>query len=217
MKTKSNTFSGKNEFEQQFLKLLLELLFLLEKARMRGGLSGSPGKGQYKFLFTWAGTFFYLYFCILFFTQNQDSNENGHRNGPQSGLFWELFPEKMKKWEVRFDCTGAYGLHVSPRPGAPKATQNYSKKQVDSMNLLFRGKIGKWTKSDPPRGAVWASKCRFFLSHYRLGNKVKTLENKWTFGQGPAAEGWSAWSFRIWESENWSNTPSSPWRGCGES
>ena len=38
-------FLEKNEFEQQFLKLLLELLFLLEKARMRGGLSGSPGKG----------------------------------------------------------------------------------------------------------------------------------------------------------------------------
>ena len=60
-------FLEKNEFEQQFLKLLLELLFLLEKARMRGGLSGSPGKGQYMVLFTWAGTFFYLFFCILFF------------------------------------------------------------------------------------------------------------------------------------------------------
>jgi hypothetical protein len=34
----------KNEFEQQFLEFVLELLFLVEKARMRGGLSGSPGK-----------------------------------------------------------------------------------------------------------------------------------------------------------------------------
>ncbi len=37
--------SGKNkEFEQQILAFVLELLFLVEKARMRGGLSGSPGK-----------------------------------------------------------------------------------------------------------------------------------------------------------------------------
>ncbi len=37
-------FRGKNEFAQQFLKFVLELLFLVAKARMRGGLPGSPGK-----------------------------------------------------------------------------------------------------------------------------------------------------------------------------
>ena len=54
---------------------------------------------------------------------------------------------------MRFDCTGAYGLHVNPGPGAPEAPRNYSKKQMDSMNLLFLGKIGKLTKHDPPKAS----------------------------------------------------------------
>ena len=52
---------------------------------------------------------------------------------------------------MRFDCTGAYGLHVSPRPGTPKATQNYTKKQMDSMNRLFLPKSRKLTKNDTQR------------------------------------------------------------------
>ena len=97
--------------------------------------------------------FFGARFIRVFFACGAQS---GPEMDPKEDSFGSCFQKKWENRKVRFDCTGAYGLHVSPRPGAPKATQNYSKKQVDSTNLLFQGKIGKWTKNDPPRGAVWA-------------------------------------------------------------
>ena len=47
--------------------------------------------------------------------------------------FGSCFEKKTENGKVRFDRTGAYGLHVSPRPGTPKAAQNYAKKQMDSI------------------------------------------------------------------------------------
>ena len=65
MQTKSNQISETNKREQLSLKLLLELLFLLEKAHARGGCQGARRKGKYMSLFTWAGTFFYLFFVSI--------------------------------------------------------------------------------------------------------------------------------------------------------
>ena len=39
--------------------------------------------------------------------------------------------------EVRFDFTSAYGLHVSPRHGAPKEAQNYIKNILRLQEPLF--------------------------------------------------------------------------------
>ena len=70
---------------------------------------------------------------------------------PKGNFFGSRFQKKCENRKVRFDCTGAYGFHVNPRPGTPKAARNYSKKQMDSMNLLFLRKIGKLKKNDTQR------------------------------------------------------------------
>ena len=62
---------------------------------------------------------------------------------PKVDSFGRCFLKKKGIRKVCFDCTGAYGLHVSPRHGAPKVTQNYFVK----LNG-FQAKIRKLTKND---------------------------------------------------------------------
>ena len=71
---------------------------------------------------------------------------------PKGDSFGSCFQKKWENRKVRFDCTGAYGLHVSPCPGTPKATQNYAKKWMDSMNSFFLRKNQKNYKK-------WFQKC----------------------------------------------------------
>ena len=44
---------------------------------------------------------------------------------PQYDLFRSRLQKASENREVRFDCTGACGLHVSHRHGTPKEAQNY--------------------------------------------------------------------------------------------
>ena len=57
-------FLEQNKLEQQLLTLLLELLFLLQKARMRGGCQGALGKDN-KCSFHLGGHFFLTVFVVL--------------------------------------------------------------------------------------------------------------------------------------------------------
>ena len=60
---------------------------------------------------------------------------------PKGDSFGSCFQKKIENRKVRFDCTGAYGLHVNPRPGTPKATQNPSKKLDGFQDPFVLGKI----------------------------------------------------------------------------
>ena len=125
METKSNNFPRKRKLEQQFLDLLLELLFLVEKAHMRGGLSGSSRKRQYTTGIPLGGHFFPTCFPHPFFhTKLRCSMKVVPKMDPIFDFVGTCFQKKKETRKVCFDCTGAYGLHVSPRPGTPKATQN---------------------------------------------------------------------------------------------
>ena len=85
---------------------------------------------------------------------------------------------------MRFDCTGAYGLHVSPRLGTPKATQHYTKKQMDSMNRFFLPKIRKLTKNDTQRVSKRVSLYRANVPWAPLGAPLVPRsvfeDEKWT-------------------------------------
>ena len=74
---------------------------------------------------------------------------------PRLGSFGSCFLKKKENRTVRFDYTGAYGLHVNPRPGTPKATQNPSKKLDGFQDPFFLGTIWKITKTDPRKVSKW--------------------------------------------------------------
>ena len=154
LETKSNNIFGK-QLEQQFLKLLLGLLFLLKKARMRGKLSRSLGKGQYMFLFHLGERFSLPFFAVFVFTQLRDFNANGPNTDLRAASFKSCFQKARENRKVRFDYTSAHGLHVSPRPrrGAPKAGQNDSNKLITngSHRVSSSKKIKQLTNSDPQR------------------------------------------------------------------
>ena len=46
--------------------------------------------------------------------------------GPEGDFLEALFSGITEGRKVRFDCTGAHGLHVSPRRGTPKVARNYA-------------------------------------------------------------------------------------------
>ena len=68
---------------------------------------------------------------------------------PTFDSFGSCFRKKKENRKVRFDCTGAYGLHVNPRPGTPKAKQNPPKKPDGFQDPFFLEKNRKMTKTDP--------------------------------------------------------------------
>ena len=83
-----------------------------------------------------------------------------------------------------FDCTGAYGLYMSPHRGAPKATQNYTKTQTDCRNLFFPGKIRKCTKNDTQEVSKSVTLYRANVPLVPLGSALVPqsvfLHQKWT-------------------------------------
>jgi len=95
----------------------------------------------------WA-LFAYLFLVSFFSHKIEIFYENGPQNTPKVDTLGSCFQKMKENRKVRFDCTGAYGLHMSPHRGTPKATQNYTKKPIDSRNLFFLGKIRKCTKID---------------------------------------------------------------------
>ena len=54
-----------------------------------------------------------------------------------SVFFLRCFRKKEENRKVRFDYTGAYGLHVGPRPGTPKAKQNPPNKPDGFQDPFF--------------------------------------------------------------------------------
>ena len=74
---------------------------------------------------------------------------------PKGDSLGSCFQKKKGNRKVRFDCTGAYGLHVSPRCGAPKAAQKYTKKHTDSRNLFVLRKNRKFMKNDTQKVSKW--------------------------------------------------------------
>ena len=104
--------------------------------------------------------FSYLFLASFFSTKIEIYNENGPQNGPKVDTFGICFQKTKENRKVRFDCTGAYGLHMSPHRGKPRATQNYTKKQTDSRNFLFFEKsenIQKVTPKRSPNGWLYFS------------------------------------------------------------
>ena len=67
---------------------------------------------------------------------------------PRVDSFESCFQKKKEMQKVCFDCTGAYGLHVSPRCGSPKAAQKYTKKHTDSRKVFVQRKNGNLPKND---------------------------------------------------------------------
>ena len=100
----------------------------------------------------------HTFFWHLFFSHKIEiSYENGPQNKPKVDICGSCFQKMRENRKVRFDCTGAYGLHLSPHRGVPRATQNYIKKQTDSRNLFFLRKIRKYAKSDTRKVSKWVS------------------------------------------------------------
>ena len=95
--------------------------------------------------------FAYLFSASFFSHKIEIVNENCPQNGPRVDAFGICFQNMKENRKVRFDYTGTYGLHMSPHRGAPRATQNYTKKQTDSRNPFFLGKIKKIQKNTPKR------------------------------------------------------------------
>ena len=71
---------------------------------------------------------------------------------PKLVSFGSCFRKKEENRKVRFDCTGAYGLHVSSRREAPEATQNYPQKPDRFQEPFFLRKIRNIKKTDPLKG-----------------------------------------------------------------
>jgi hypothetical protein len=147
--------------------------FLLKKRACEGGCQGAPEKYHSLSGSTWAGTF-----CIPFvwhpFCSHKIEifNENCPQNTPKVDTFGSCFQKMKENRKVRFDCTGAYGLHMSPHRGAPRATQNYTKKQTDSRNPFFLGKIRKYTKSDTQKISKWVRVFRANVPLAPLGSPL---------------------------------------------
>ena len=74
---------------------------------------------------------------------------------PKVDSFGRCFQKKKGNRKVCFDCTGANGLHVRPRHGAPKVTHNYFKKLNGFQEPSFPRKIIKLTKSDTRKVSKW--------------------------------------------------------------
>ena len=76
---------------------------------------------------------------------------------PRFDSFGSCFQKKRENRKVRFDCTGAYGLHVSSRREAPEAIQSYPQKPDRFQEPFFLRKINKMTKTDPRQVSKWVS------------------------------------------------------------
>ena len=101
--------------------------------------------------------FSYLFFGSFFSYKIKISYGNGPQNGPKVDTFGSCFQKMTENREVRFDCTGVYGLHMNPHRGPPRATQNYTKKQTDSRNFFFFEKSKNIQKVTPKRSPnAWA-------------------------------------------------------------
>ena len=58
-------------------------------------------------------------------------------NGSRLHLEGATIQKKYEKGKVCLDCTGVYGLHMSPYHGMLSATQNRRKKPPHSLNTFF--------------------------------------------------------------------------------
>ena len=56
---------------------------------------------------------------------------------PEVDCFKSSFQKTQRNRKVRFDCTGAYRMHVSPRRETPQAAQNYVKQTHTKSRNLF--------------------------------------------------------------------------------
>ena len=135
---------------------------------MRGELPGSPWKGRSIILL--------LLFCTFSFHIVDMFNEFVIRM-ESAGYPFICFFSKIQSQQMSADCTGAYGLRVSPRRGAPKATQNYSIERPDSRlcvrsttNLKTDGydneHVSKKVTLILRKHSLGASRRNFFSSHY---------------------------------------------------
>ena len=95
--------------------------------------------------------FSYLFFASFFSHKIEISYENGPQNTPKVDTFGSCFQKMRENRKVRFDCTGAYGLYMSPHRGAPKATQNYTKNKLIAETFSFQEKSENVQKTTPER------------------------------------------------------------------
>ena len=120
---------------------------------------------------------------------------------PRVDSFGSCFQKKRENRKVRFDCTGAYGLHVSSRRGAPKATQNYTQKQDWFQKPFFRASFfgtqsrdfqWKRTRNGPQSWLFW----ELFLEKERKGTSAFRLHRRLRIAYEPTpwnAPGDSKW------------------------
>ena len=94
------------------------------------------------------GHFFLTVSSASYFHQNSMSlTELVIEMEPEGDCLKSSFHKSSETREVRFDCTGACGLHVSPRHGAPQAARYYVTKRVDSKNLVCPRNIRNLTNN----------------------------------------------------------------------
>ena len=88
---------------------------------------------------------------------------------PTVDCFGRCFQKKKGNRKVCFDCTGAYGLHVSPRHGAPKVNQNYFHKLNGFQERSFPRKFRKLTENDTQKVSKWVRVFRANVAWAPLG------------------------------------------------
>ena len=124
--------------------MCLEQLFLVREVRTRRGLSGGLRKGRCITILTRTTFCFYLFVCHIFQTESTFFSERGGLE--PEGFFLAAFQTTSKK--MRFNCTGAHGLHEIPRRGTPKWRKVTSKTHTHRFQESLFLKKSKIIKRD---------------------------------------------------------------------
>ena len=113
---------------------------MFEKCASEGAVRGA-WEGAAHANFALAGILFYLSLLHSFSIQKTIIYATlVAETAPGRDLLVFVFRKSSETRKVRFDCTSAYGLHASPRRGAPKAAQNYVNKTY-RFHDFFRDKF----------------------------------------------------------------------------
>ena len=115
--------------------------FLFKPARARAAVREPPGS-SIGTLFIWRGTFFSNHFLKPFFHTNITFwIKFDSKMDPFCTLRRAFFKENYENRKVCLDCTGVYGLHMSPSRGLLWATQKSKKNRNIFQNRFLATKI----------------------------------------------------------------------------
>ena len=155
-----NTCSNKkNGFEQQFLQFVLKLLLLVEtivscwkSAHARGAVR-EPREAIIDPWFYLGGHLFLHVFSHPFFSYKIEIfNENGRRNGLQSGLLLAVFSGKEGKSQSVFRLHRRVRIAFEPTPWSAQGDPKLPKKTDWFQKPFFSKKNQKIHKKWHPKG-----------------------------------------------------------------